>query len=228
MFPDALASRSRGHIQQQCPSIRVFPRLCGSWAGLTTSPSLSPTWRRPRRCIGTCWGPRWVRRCPCPIMVSTLCSWSSATPSWSCSILSERRAPSRASCRRTSQEECITFVSRWDGDDRGELLLHFCMTASFICSRDPKFTRLNSEFGHFRTSSCPGLLWRAYNEWVYWYKALVALVFYEPILAFWFIFIFLLLWGCAAAKSFSRVLWGLWVRMAQRKHASLQTVTWYL
>lgn len=110
---------------------------------------------------------------------------------------------------------CIEVRRRWQGK-------------AFITCFIFLFTRLNSEFVHFCTSSCLRLLWRVYNEWVYWYKALVALVFYEPILAFWFIFIFLLLWGCAAAKSFSHVLWGLWVRRAQRKHAFLQTVTWYL
>lgn len=120
---------------------------------------------------------------------------------------------------------CIEVRRRWQGR---AFITFLHGSASFICSRDPKFTRLNSEFVHFRTSSCLRLRWRVYNEWVYWFKALVALVFYETILAFWFIFIFLLLWGCAAAKSFSHVLWGLWVRMAQRKHAFLQTVTWYL
>lgn len=71
---------------------------------------------------------------------------------------------------------CIEVRRRWQGR---AFITFLHDSASFICSRDPKFTRLNSEFVHFRTSSCLRLLWRVYNEWVYWYKALVALVFYS-------------------------------------------------
>ena len=113
VFPDVPVSHSWEHIQPQHPSTRVSPDLFGSLGGWTTLPLLYLTWRRPRLCIGTCWGPRWATRCPCPSTVSTRCLWSSATPSWSCSILWARRARSLASYRRTSLEGCITFVLRW-------------------------------------------------------------------------------------------------------------------
>lgn len=117
VFADVLVSHSRGHIQRRQPSIRGFQDRCGSWGGWITLPSPSLTWRRPQRCIGMCWGPQWVTRCPCLSTASTQCLWSSATPSWSCSILLGRKARSLASYRRTSLEGCTTFVSRWDSID---------------------------------------------------------------------------------------------------------------
>lgn len=116
VFPDVPVSHSWEHIQPQHPSTRVSLDLCGSLGGWTTLPSPYLTWRRPRLCIGTCWGPQWATRCPCPSTASTRCSWSSATPSWSCSILWARRARSLVSYRRTSLEGCTTFVLRWASD----------------------------------------------------------------------------------------------------------------